>query len=143
MNWDLTANLNGAYGADLYNNTLNGTLIKSNLNNGRNITPDLVGNGETVATVNAISTRYLESGDYLRLSNLTVGYNFTDDILPEWIANLRLYATGQNLFVITDFSGFDPEVNTNKEADGIPSFGIEYQPYPKSRIFTFGLNVTF
>jgi len=143
MNWDLTANLNGAYGADIYNNTLNGTLIKSNLNNGRNITPNLVGNGETVATVNAISTRYLESGDYLRLSNLTVGYNFTDDILPDWIANLRLYATGQNLFVITPYSGFDPEVNTNKEADGIPSFGIEYQPYPKSRIFTFGLNVTF
>ena len=142
-NLDLVANLNGAYGGLIYNNTLNGTLIKSNLNNGRNITPDLVGNGETASTVNAVSTRYLESGDYLRLSNLTLGYNFVKKMLPKFVDNIRVYATGQNLFVITPYTGFDPEVNTNKAADGVPSFGIEYQPYPTSRTYTFGVNVSF
>ena len=142
-NWDLVANLNGSYGGQIYNNTLNGTLIKSNLNNGRNITPDLVGNGETVSTVNAVSTRYLESGDYMRLSNLTLGYNFKKSMLPNFVDNIRLYATGQNLFIITPYSGFDPDVNTNKEADGVPSFGIEYQPFPKSRTYSFGVNVSF
>jgi len=142
-NLDLVANLNGAYGGLIYNNTLNGTLIKSNLNNGRNITPNLVGNGETTSTVNAVSTRYLESGDYLRLSNLTLGYNFEKKMLPKFVDNIRVYATGQNLFVITPYTGFDPEVNTNKAADGVPSFGIEYQPYPTSRTYTFGVNVSF
>lgn len=142
-NWDLSANLNGQYGGLIYNNTLNASLIKSNLNNSRNINSVLVGNTETVSTVNAVSTRYLESGDYLRLSNLTVGYNFDKNKLPKYVSSIRIYATGQNLFVITPYSGFDPEVNTNKAADGVPSFGIEYQPYPRSRTYSFGVNVSF
>jgi TonB-dependent starch-binding outer membrane protein SusC len=141
--WDLNVNLNGQYGGDIYNNTLNASLIKSNLNNSRNINAALVGNTETVSTVNAVSTRYLESGDYLRLSNLTIGYNFKDNMLPKYVSSIKVYATGQNLFVITPYSGFDPEVNTNKGADGVPSFGIAYQPYPRSRTYSFGVNVSF
>lgn len=142
-NWNLDINMNGSYGADIYNNTLNGTLLKFNLGNGRNITPDLVGNGESTTSVNAVSTRYLESGDYLRLSNLTIGYNFPENLRPKFVSSLRVYGTGQNLFVITPYSGFDPEVNTNKAADGVPSFGIEYQPYPRSRTYSFGVSVSF
>jgi len=56
---------------------------------------------------------------------------------------LRLYLNGQNLFVITDYSGLDPEVDTNKALNGIPSAGIDYTAYPKPRTFTFGLNVSF
>ncbi len=142
-NWNLNANLNGQYGALIYNNTINASLIKTNLLNGRNVNGILVGNGETVSSINAVSTRYLESGDFLRLSDLTLGYSFDRDILPKYFTNIRLYVTGQNLFVITPYSGFDPEVNTNKAADGIPSFGIEYQPYPRSRTYSFGVNLTF
>ena len=56
---------------------------------------------------------------------------------------MRFTLTGQNLFVITNFTGFDPEVNVDKNLDGVPSYGIEYTPYPSPRTFTFGLNVSF
>ena len=53
----------------------------------------------------------------------------------------RIYVTGQNLFVITKYDGFDPEVNTIKrEGNQVPSAGIDYLPYPSARTFTFGLN---
>ena len=55
----------------------------------------------------------------------------------------RLYVNGSNLFVITKYSGFDPEVDTNKSLNGIPSAGIDYLSYPKARTFSVGLNVTF
>ena len=57
--------------------------------------------------------------------------------------SLRVYLNAQNLFVITDYSGLDPEINVNKAMDGIPSAGIDYTGYPRARTFTFGLNVSF
>jgi len=56
---------------------------------------------------------------------------------------MRFTLTVQNLFVITNFTGFDPEVNIDKNIDGVPSYGIEYTPYPPARTFTFGINVSF
>jgi TonB-dependent starch-binding outer membrane protein SusC len=53
---------------------------------------------------------------------------------------VNVFVTGQNLFVITKFTGFDPEVNTDKNIDGVPSLGIEYTPYPTARTFTLGFN---
>ncbi len=138
---DVTANFNGAYGAKVYDNTSNAVFVKGNINNSRNISRDEVGNGESVSNSNAVSTRYLQSGDYFRLNNLTVGYTFNN--LTDFLSSLRVYATGQNLFVITPYDGFDPEVNTDKSVDGIPSLGIEYTPYPRARTFIFGLNVNF
>jgi iron complex outermembrane receptor protein len=64
-------------------------------------------------------------------------------MLPKYVSSIRVYATGQNLFVISPYSGFDPEVNTSKASDGVPSFGIEYQPYPRARTYSFGVNVSF
>ena len=87
------------------------------------------------------STRYLEKGNYLRLANLTLGYTVRK--APWVFKSLRFTLTGQNLFVITDFTGFDPEVNIDKNIDDVPSYGIEYTPYPSARTFTFGLNVSF
>ncbi|MGX1023896.1 SusC/RagA family TonB-linked outer membrane protein [Psychroflexus sp. MBR-150] len=140
-NWDMAVNMNGAYGHEIYNNTAN-VLAKNNLT-ARNILSDLVGNGENPDAANAVSTRFLESGDFIRLSNLTVGYNFDADLLPQYIKNLRIYATGQNLFVITPYSGFDPEVNTSNTFNGVPSFGIDYLSYPRARTYTLGINVSF
>ena len=59
------------------------------------------------------------------------------------IKGLSVYITGQNLFVITKFSGFDPEVNVDKNQNGVPSSSIEYIPYPSARTFSFGVNVGF
>jgi len=62
------------------------------------------------------------------------------------VSNLKgvnLYVTGSNLFVITKYTGFDPEVNTNKALDGVASQGIEYTPYPSARTFQAGFRVSF
>ena len=65
--------------------------------------------------------------------------NTTDQAIEE---NVRLSVTGQNLFVITDYTGFDPELNTGSSSDS-KSYGIDYYTYPKARTVVFGLNVSF
>ncbi|MCK5134969.1 MAG: TonB-dependent receptor [Bacteroidales bacterium] len=139
--WDLIANLNGAYGQYVYNNTATSVLVVGNPSKGRNTSPDYTLEGEGVDNALKASTRYLEKGDYLRLNNLTLGY--TVKKAPWVFSSMRFTLTGQNLFVITDFTGFDPEVNIDKNIDDVPSYGIEYTPYPSARTFTFGLNVSF
>lgn len=139
--WDLVANFNGAFGHQVYNNTATSVLVASNPVKGRNTSPLYILEGESPDNALSASTRYLENGDFLRMNNLTIGYTFDD--APLFFESLRLSLTGQNLFLITNYTGFDPEVNTNKSVDGVPSFGIDYVPYPNSRTFTFGLNVSF
>jgi iron complex outermembrane receptor protein len=87
----------------------------------------------------------LKDGAFLRLNNLALGYTFDTKKLGinEWISGLRLSVTGQNLFVITKYNGYDPEVNTDRTINGITSYGIDYLSYPKARTVVFGLNVTF
>ena len=86
----------------------------------------------------APSTRYLEKGDYLKLANLTIGYRLGN--LGKPFKNVTVSLTGQNLFVITQFTGFDPEVNVDKSINSIPSRGIEYIPYPSARTVLLGIN---
>ena len=97
--------------------------------------------GETRVSSPDVSTRFLENGSFVRLQNVTLGYNVNTQ--NTFISSLRFFVTGQNLFVITDYSGQDPEVNTNKSIDGVPSAGIDYTSYPRARVFTFGVNVSF
>jgi iron complex outermembrane receptor protein len=77
----------------------------------------------------------------MKLSNATLSYRLGN--LGSVIKNANLFLTGQNLFVITNFSGFDPEVNVDKNVAGRPSFGIEYIPYPTARNIILGLNFSF
>lgn len=135
-------NMNGAFGHYLYNNTANTVLPIGNLGS-RNIAKSLLGTGVMENQSNPItpSTRYLEKGDFLKMANATLSYNFGG--FGNTIRNVNLSITGQNLFVITDFTGFDPEVNTDKSIGGIPSLGIEYTPYPTARTILVGLNVSF
>jgi iron complex outermembrane receptor protein len=60
-----------------------------------------------------------------------------------FISKLRASVTAQNLFVITDYSGLDPEVNVDKNIDGVPSLGIDYTAYPRARTISFGISATF
>ncbi len=99
---------------------------------------------EDATNSNTVSTRYLEDGSFLRLNNATLAYDLDPTAvgLGDWIKNFRLSVTGQNLFVITDYSGFDPELNTGSSSDS-KSYGIDYYTYPKARTVVFGLNVSF
>ncbi|WP_370479150.1 SusC/RagA family TonB-linked outer membrane protein [Tamlana flava] len=83
----------------------------------------------------------VEDGSFLRLNNVTLGYNFPQS----WISKLgmsqcRLYATGSNLFIWTKYSGYDPEVNSSSNP---LTPGIDNSSFPRSRSYTVGLNVTF
>jgi hypothetical protein len=84
----------------------------------------------------------IEDGSFLRLNNITLGYtlpkNFTNQI---GLSKLRVYATANNVFVLTNYSGMDPEVDTRRKTPLTP--GVDYSPYPKSRMYVMGLNVNF
>ena len=85
------------------------------------------------------SSYYLEDGSFVKLDNITLGYNVPVKKLG-FMQNLRLYLTGQNLFTITGYKGIDPEV----DMVGLDNMGIERtRYYPASRSFILGLNVTF
>ncbi len=140
--FDASVFFNGAYGHQIYDNTSNAIFTAAALNAGGNVSQQVISSGEAVQTPKP-STQYLKSGDFLRLNNLTIGYTLKDNEIGRWIQSLRFYATGQNLFVITPYDGFDPEVNTNKQVDGVPSFGIDYSAYPRARTFSIGFNATF
>ena len=144
--FDLMANFNGVSGNKIYDNTANSFFYKARLVKGINTTPEGVGSPEE-STSNAagISTRYLKNGAYLRLNNAALGYTFnTTRMGIRWASALRVSITGQNLFVITDYNGYDPEVNTDRTSgEGVISSGIDYLSYPKARTIIFGLNLTF
>jgi iron complex outermembrane receptor protein len=131
-----SANMNGAAGHYLYNNTANSVINVGNLGT-RNISAAIPGTGENLSNAIAPSTRFLEKGDYLKLANATIGYRIGN--LGNAFKNVTVTLTGQNLFVITKFTGFDPEVNVDKNVNGIPSAGIEYIPYPSARTILLGL----
>lgn len=84
----------------------------------------------------------VEDGSFLRLNMLTLGYT-----LPKTLShkikmdNLRFYVTGYNLFLWTNYSGYDPENSTMRRTNLTP--GVDYSAYPKSRQFVFGVNLSF
>jgi len=135
MNW------NGAFGHQLFNNTAMSVIPIGNLGN-RNIDAAIATGGTSESKGNPISSssRYIEDGDFVKLANATLSYNIGS--IPN-IGNVQLSLTGQNLFIITDYSGFDPEINTVNLRNGVPSAGIEYIPYPSARSILFGINVSF
>ena len=141
-NWNVSAFLNTIRGHYIYNNTANALFLKGSLRNARNVT-NAVGNGvENPFNPGSVSTRFLEKGDFVRLSNLNVNYNF--NIKPgAAVKTLSAYLSGQNLFLITKYTGIDPEVNVDKSINGIPSRGFDYTQYPRPRVITAGVNIGF
>jgi len=95
-----------------------------------------------------VSDDYVENAAFLRMQSLTIGYTVPKNLVKKvGISNARIYFTAGNLFCISGYDGLDPEVSTNSAMDsnysGFPTPGFDYNSYPKSRTFTFGLNVAF
>ena len=83
----------------------------------------------------------IEDGSFLRINNITVGYSLPKALLQHVkIQTLRFYATVNNLYTFTSYSGFDPEVNTRRSSPLTP--GVDYAAYPRSRLFIFGVNLS-
>jgi len=88
-----------------------------------------------------VSSRWVENGSYLRLKNITLGYNFPKLKLGQLnINSLRLYASAQNILTITNYTGYDPEVSFQ---DSNRNVGLDYMGYPNVKSFTLGLNIGF
>jgi TonB-dependent starch-binding outer membrane protein SusC len=84
----------------------------------------------------------VEDGSYLRINNLSLGYTLPKDLLSKMkIQNLRIYGTVNNLATITGYSGYDPDVTARRSDPLTP--GVDFAAYPKSRVWVFGVNVTF
>lgn len=88
-----------------------------------------------------ISSRIVEDGSYMRLKTINFSYSFAQDVLEKLpISSLKFFASAQNLVTWTDYSGFNPDVSTNRSPI-MP--GIDYSGYPISKIYSLGLNLTF
>ena len=169
--FDLSANFNFSIGNDVYNaNAIEYTqtskyqyrnLISTMAAGSRWTNVDANGNfldwnnADELAALNANTTmwspytskyvltdHYVEDGSFLRLNTLTLGYTLPKSLLQKiHISNLRFYATAYNLFCITNYSGFDPEVSTMRRTNLTP--GVDYSAYPKSRQWVIGVNINF
>lgn len=144
--FDFAVNFNGVSGNKIYDNTATSNFYKAKIAKNNNTTAEAIQYPEeSINNPASVSTRYLKDGSYLRLNNMSLAYNFNTGRLgvQKWITNLRLYVTAQNLFVITKYDGFDPEINTDRSIDRAVSYGIDYLNYPKARTVIFGLNLSF
>ena len=142
--WDASIFFRGTIGNKVLNNPLaaygNNTYIDGN-NAMKN--DDLLKYTEN----SRVCSYYIENGSFLRLDNMSIGYTFNTKKI-DWLEKARVYVAAQNLFVITGYKGLDPEVENFRgeasDTDAGLSPGIEPRNYmPKSRSFTFGVNLTF
>ncbi len=165
-NWDFGLNFNGVQGVEIFNATkFTGTFFldgnkfgfvrdafvlgqNENTNVPRASLPNAAGN-------QLPSDFYVEDGSYLRLRTLEIGYNLTDAIDLPWVSNARIFYNMQNVFTITDYSGYDPEVGSTLAGTGGGFFGnpnntppifgrgIDLRAQPRPRTFILGLQVSF
>jgi hypothetical protein len=86
------------------------------------------------------SDRFIQNGSFLRLRNLSLGYTLPQSISQKlYLQNLRFYVKGTNLFTLTEFTGYTPEIGSSD----VLSNGIDNGIYPISAIYSFGMNITF
>lgn len=90
---------------------------------------------------NNISDIYIEDGSYFKISNVTVGYDFSRLFKKSFLSKARLYFTAQNLFTITGYSGMDPEIGYGFDEDWVSGIDLGY--YPSARTFLVGVNISF
>lgn len=140
MNFDFSFSIIGQTGGYLVNNTGLNALNINNLASDRNVALKYFDSGANPANSPQLSTLYLEKSDFLRLNSARLGYNFKINKL-KWLHGLGLYVTGQNLFTITNYSGYDPLINSPKASGGNQSLGIDYSSYPTARTFLFGATI--
>jgi iron complex outermembrane receptor protein len=144
--FDLSINFNGVAGNKIYNYTENVSFSKLRLAKNVNATREAVSDPkESLNNATPVTTRYIEEGAYLRLNNMSLGYNVNTHSLglSNWVSSIRLSVTAQNLFVFTKYTGYDPEVNADRNISGVSSYGIDFLSYPKARSIIFGLNFSF
>jgi hypothetical protein len=150
---DLSVFFQGSFGNDIYNanrqalesltgpvNQLTTVLDRWTPTNTNTSIPRAVFNDPN--NNGRFSSRWIEDGSYVRLKNVTLGYNLPTALVSKaHIGSLRVYVSGQNLITWTDYSGYDPEVSADPFSS--TGFGRDFGVYPQSRTYTVGLNASF
>ena len=135
--FDFSFSIIGQSGGYLVNNTGLNSLNINNLVSDRNVATGYYESGANPTNSPVLSTLFLEKSDFLRLNSARIGYNFKLPSL-KWLQNLNLYVSGQNLVTITNYTGYDPLINSPKSTGGNQSLGIDYASYPSAKTFIFG-----
>jgi len=134
--FDLNVFVRGVFGNKIFNAT-RADLFRPATAATTNILADAANESPADPNVYRYSSRFIESGTYLRLDNATLGYNFK--AFQHYVKSMRVYATANNLFVITGYKGIDPEITQGGIAPGVDYNNF----YPKTRTLLIGLNVSF
>lgn len=143
-NVDFSANGYGTFGAKVYNGK------KAQRFSGENIEYSVANDFWTATNTDSVnpapfnavpiaSDYYLESGDFFRVNNITLGYTLSKTV--DYLSNVRLYVSAINPIIIQKFSGFSPELNANGNPYDLT--GVELDAYPTLRSFVFGINLKF
>ncbi|WP_067151588.1 SusC/RagA family TonB-linked outer membrane protein [Pseudotamlana agarivorans] len=136
--WDLSLAFIGQTGGLLVNNT-NLALNINNIVSDRNVLSEFYYDGASYTNTPQLSTLYLEKSNFFRLNNARIGYSLDVEKLNlNWLKGLNFYVSGQNLFTITNYSGYDPLVNSPRATNGNQSIGIDYTTYPSSKTYMLG-----
>ena len=135
-NWDLNIFIRGVFGNKIFNAT-RADLFRPSTAHSANILVDVANESPSDLNSYKYSSRFIEDGSYIRLDNATLGYNFKN--MGSYVKSLRIYSSVNNLFVITKYSGIDPEVEQGGIAPGVDSNNF----YPKTRTVLFGVKATF
>ena len=138
-NWDLTAFFTGVFGQKIFNEPRAYFSNIGSVTEGKNVMKSVIKEQRATDASSALpSDRYLEDGSYFRLSNLTIGYTFRN--FNGWLRDLRLYASCNNVFTLTGYSGRDPEINLGGETPGCDT---RSDHYPRTRQFLVGATINF
>jgi hypothetical protein len=87
-------------------------------------------------------SRWVEDGSYVRLKNITLGYNIPQSVLNKFgLTQAKIYASGTNLLTLTNYTGYDPEVSAYNRNDA--QIGVDFSNYPTAKTFTFGISISF
>lgn len=138
-NWSLNAFITGVFGNDVYNSARAHYTAAQMFSDGKNVLKEFLSNPVGDASGSLPSDRYIEKGSYVRLQTLSLSYTFRN-CFNDWIQDLTLYGTANNLFTITNYKGLDPEVNMG----GIdPGIDYRWSRYPHTRTFMVGVKINF
>ena len=129
----------GVWGQDVLNNTALVYSTKGNALQDKNFLESALTDPIGLREPAIFSDKWIEDGSFVRLQNITVGYDVPAGTLPG-TSSARVYLSGDNLLMFTDYTGYDPETNTSS---GLASRGIDYLNYPNPRTYTFGMRVGF
>ncbi len=143
-NWkkfDFSMLVNRVAGQKIFNNTALVYAQKGNALQDKNFLLSALNDPSEIHEPAKYSSRYIEDGSYTRLQNVTVGYTFDLPSFTGTARNSRVFISGDNLILWTNYSGYDPEVHT--QLPGLAPRGIDYLHYPRGRTFTGGLRVAF